>query len=163
MENLNNYEEVIILEKDLSDNEKKSQVIKICKQFDHASIENIKKLINNAGLLDQGLNTIIENVVQSCGTCIRFKRAPPKLVVGLSKAKDFNETRSLDLHEINSELYYFHMIGEFTRYSNAVIINKKSSSLKAFIKNWLSIFGSPKRLFSDNGGEFISDEFCEKV
>ena len=30
-----------------------------------------------------------------------------------------------------------------------------------FIKNWLSIFGAPKRLCSDNGGEFISDEFYE--
>ena len=57
------------------------------------------------------------------------------------------------------------MIDEFTRYSNAVIIKKKSSCLKACIKNWLSIFGAPKRLFSDNGGEFISDEFygmCER-
>ena len=41
----NNYEEVMILEKDLSDNEKKSQVIKIHKQFGHASIENIKKVL----------------------------------------------------------------------------------------------------------------------
>ena len=38
--------------------------------------------------------------------------------------------------------------------------------MAAFIKNWLSIFGVPKRLFSDNGGKFISDEFyemCENV
>ena len=118
----NNYEEVMILEKDLSDNEKKSQVIKIHKQFGHASTVNIKKHINNAGLLDKGLNEIIENVVQSCDTCIRFKRAPPRPVVGISKAKDFNETVSFDLHEINSELYYFHMTDGFTRYSNAVII-----------------------------------------
>ena len=68
---------------------------------------------------------------------------------------------SLDLHEINSGLYYFHMIDDFTRYSNVVIIKKKSSSLTAFIKNWLSILGAPKRLLSDNGGEFISDEFYE--
>ena len=66
---------------------------------------------------------IIENVVQSCDTCIRFARGPPRPVVGLSKAKDFNEIISLDLHEINSGLYYFHMIDEFTRYSIAVIIN----------------------------------------
>ena len=68
---------------------------------------------------------------------------------------------SLDLDEINSGLYYFHTIDDFTRYSNVVIIKKKSSSLTAFIKNWLSILGAPKRLLSDNGGEFISDEFYE--
>ena len=53
------------------------------------------------------------------------------------------------------------MIGEYTRHSNAVIIKKKSSSLTTFIKNWLSIPGAQNRLFSDNGGEFISDEFYE--
>ena len=145
----NNYKEVMILEKDLSDNKKKSKVIKIHKQFSHASIDNIKNPVNNAGLLDKGLNAIIENVVQFCDTCIRFKRAPLRPAIGLSKARNSNETISLDLHEINSELYYFHMIGEFTRYSNAVVIKKKSSNSKAFIKNWLSIFGAPKRLFSD--------------
>ena len=90
----NNYEEVMILKKELSENRKKSQVIKIHKQFGHASTENIKKLINNAGLLDKGLNAIIENVVQSCDTCVIFKRAPPRLVIGLSIAKDLNETIS---------------------------------------------------------------------
>ena len=129
----NNYEEVMILEKDLSEN--KSQVIKIHTQFGHASIENLKKLINNAGLLDKGLNVIIENVVQSCDICVRFKRAMPRPVVGLSKAKDFNETISFYLHEINSRLYYLQLTDEFTRYSNVVIIKKKSSSLAAFIKN----------------------------
>ena len=49
-----NYEEVMILEIDLSEIEKKSQVIKIHKQFGHTSIENIKKLINNAGLIRRG-------------------------------------------------------------------------------------------------------------
>ena len=44
---------------------------------------------------------------------------------------------------------------------NVVIIKNKSQSLTAFIKNWLSTFGAPKRLFSDNGGEFISDKFYE--
>ena len=151
----------MIIEKNLSGNEKKSKVIKIHKQFGHASIENIKKLINNAGSFDKGLNTIIEHVAQFREACIKFKRALPRPVVGLSKEKDFDETISLDLHEINSRLYYFRIIDEFTRYSNAVIFKKKLSSLTAFIKNWLSIFGAPKRLFSDNGEEFISDKFYE--
>ena len=64
----NNYEEVMILGMDLLDNEKKSQDIKIHKQFGHASTENIKKLVDNAGLLDKGLNAIIENAVQTCDT-----------------------------------------------------------------------------------------------
>ena len=55
------------------------------------------------------------------------------------------------------------MIDEFTIYSNIVIIKSKLN-FKVFIKNWLSIFGAPKKLFSDNGGEFISEfyKMCEK-
>ena len=62
----NNYVEIMILEKDLSDNENKFQIIKIHYQFGHASVENIKKKFNNAGLLDKELNAIIQNIVQSC-------------------------------------------------------------------------------------------------
>ena len=28
-----------------------------------------------------------------------------------------------------------------------------------FIKHWISIFGAPNYIFSDNGGEFIEDSF----
>ena len=115
-----------MLEKDLSALEKKSQIIKVHKQFGHASIDNLKKLIKNAGLLDKELCNIINDVVESCDTCIRFKKAPPRPIVGLSKASDFNDTVSVDLHQLHSDLYYLHMIDEFTRYSNAVIIKKKS-------------------------------------
>ena len=64
----------MILEKDLSDNEKKSQVIKIHNEFGHASLGNIKQIINNMVLLDKDLNAITENVVKSCDICIRFNR-----------------------------------------------------------------------------------------
>ena len=40
---INNYKEVMTLEKDLSDNEKKSQIIKMHKQFSHASIRKHQK------------------------------------------------------------------------------------------------------------------------
>ena len=30
-----------------------------------------------------------------------------------------------------------------------------------FPKHWISLFGSPKNEFSDNGGEFLSTEFID--
>ena len=68
---------------------------------------------------------------------------------------------SVDLHELKPNLWYLHIIDELTKYSNAVLINKKSISGIAFLKGWVSLFGPPDRVFSDNGGEFISDEFYE--
>ena len=50
---------------------------------------------------------------------------------------------------------------EFTKLSNAVIIRSKTVAVKTFLKHWLSLFGVPRKFFSDNGGEFIGDEFYD--
>ena len=72
----------------------------------------------------------------------------------------------MDLHYIDKNLWYFHMIDEFSHYSNAVIIKSKQPAviIQNLIQNWISLFGSPMKIFSDNGGEFSSEEltdFCE--
>ena len=69
----------------------------------------------------------------------------------------------MDLHQLDVNLWYFHIIDEFSRYSNAVIINTKSSSVIAnhFLKNWIRLY---EQIFSDNGGEFVSEhliDLCE--
>ena len=72
----------------------------------------------------------------------------------------------MDLHQLDVNLWYFHITDEFSRYRNAVIINTKSSSIIAnhFLKNWISLFGCPGQFFSENGGEFVSKhliDLCE--
>ena len=34
-------------------------------------------------------------------------------------------------------------------------------SVRTFMKSWISIFGAPRKVFSDNGGEFIGDDFLD--
>ena len=53
------------------------------------------------------------------------------------------------------------MIDEFNRFSNAVMIRKKDDSMNMFIKHWIHIIGAPNYIFSDNGGEFIGDDFYD--
>ena len=50
-------------------------------------------------------------------------------------------------------------IGEFSRFSDAVIIKKKDDSMNMFMKHWISIFGVRNYIFSDNGRKFIGDDF----
>ena len=52
----------------------------------------------------------------------------------------------------------FHLINEFSRLSNAVIIKIKSTYtiIKIFLKYWVGLFGSPNTVLSDNVGEFVS-------
>ena len=98
--------------------------------------------------------------------CKQYKKVSPRPVVGLPRATDFNQSVAMDLHYIDKNLWYSHMIDEFSRYSNAVIIKSKQPAviIQNFIQNWISLFGSPMKIFSDNGGEFSSEEltdFCE--
>ena len=164
--NFNDGEHVLIFENDDSIKKKKAKLIKLHKQFGHASSNNLKSLIKNAGHLNEEISNLIDEVSLNCDICKKYKKVSPRPVVGLPRATDFNQSVAMDLHYIDKNLWYFHMIDEFSRYSNAVIVKSKQPEviIQNFIQNWISIFGSPIKIFSDNGGEFVSEEltdFCE--
>ena len=52
-----------------------------------------------------------------------------------------------------------HMIDTFSRFSAASIIPSKRAEVivDSILQNWVSIFGKPESLFSDNGGEFDNE------
>ena len=50
---------------------------------------------------------------------------------------------------------------EFTRFSKAIVIRKKSITGTVFLNCWITHFGAPRKVFSDNGGEFCSGDFYE--
>ena len=121
----------------------------------------MEKVIRNFNLLNSEVSTVIKDVVNSCTTCIKFKKPSSRPIVGLSKAEDFNQTVSIDLDELKPKLWYMLMVDEFTRYSAAAIISTKTVTAKIFMKHWIAIFGAPKTVFSDNEGEFIGESFVE--
>ena len=121
-------------------------------------MNQLEKILKRAKLMTPDLKYIIEDIVSNCDVCIRHQRAKPRPVVGLSKSDGFNQTISMDLHElVPHKIWYLHMVDEFTRYSNAVIIKSKSVVPQAFLRFWISLFGPPKTVFTDNGGEFVAE------
>ena len=52
--------------------------------------------------------------MSKCDICIKYRKPLPHPVVGYVKATTFNETISVDLHEIQSNIWYMHIIAEFT-------------------------------------------------
>ena len=92
-------------------------------------------------------------------TCIKIRKPVPQPIVAFAKAEGFNQTVPVDLHELKPNLWYIHIIYEFTRYYKAVIITSKSMSTKAYLKNWIAILCAPKKTFSDNREDFIGDAF----
>ena len=136
-------QEVTVFGVDLSQKQKLNQFDKIHKQFGLASLANMEKLIWNANLLNPELSTLIKEVVNSCTTCIKFKKSSCQPIVGLSQAEDSNQTVSIDLHKLKPKLWYMHMADEFTRYSAVAIVSTKTMTAKIFMKHWIAIFGAP--------------------
>ena len=154
-ESSNDVSKILLTEKVTS----KSDVVKLHKQFGHATAENLRKLLTNSGISDKNVLKLVDEVVDNCLPCITHKRRPARPAVGLPRAYDFNHQVAMDLHQLEPKLWFMHIIDEFSRYSNAIIIRHKDESVKVFMKCWISLFGAPKKVFSDNGGEFICDEF----
>ena len=97
-------------------------MIKLHKQFGYASTRNLENLLKRAGTPIIKLANITDKVVSHCKICQKYKKTIPRPAVSLPKANDFNDTLAMDLHQLKQNLWYLHLIDEFSRFSNAVII-----------------------------------------
>ena len=147
-----NHEGSLMLEDDLSPSTQKEKMIQLHNQFGHATAENLKRIVRNAGIMNSNLCAIIDTVVEECNTCV---------IVGLSESDDFNQRVFIGFHELQPNVWYMHIIDEFTRFSNAAIIRNKHAAVRTFLKCWLSLFGAPREIFSDNRSEFTGVDFFE--
>ena len=145
-------------------NEKK--ISKLHKQFAHPSSDKLKQLIHNSGVTDADIDKTVDNVTSRCDICKRYRRPPPRPVVGFSLSTEFNEVVAMDIKFLDG-VPILHMIDHATRYSMASRVrNKKPETIvECVLNNWIRIFGHPKYFLTDNGGEFINAtmlELCEK-
>ena len=149
---------------------KHETALKLHRQFAHAPVSRIVALLNAAGepwASDSALKQSLENVAVNCGTCKAYGKAKSRPVVGLPLANRFQETVALDLKFYDSKILV-HMIDHATRLSSCVRIpsKKPEAVLKVMFSHWISIYGSPTKFLSDNGGEFINEDFvalCESL
>ena len=133
------------------------KALKLHKQFAHPSKE---KLIREAGIKDLELEEEVRRIGENCETCIKFKRAPSRPVVSMPMARNFNDILSMDL-KIWHDKYFLVMVDMATRYCNACVINCKIARviIDSFMRHWVALFGTPKKILTDNGGEFNNNEF----
>ena len=100
--------------------------------------------------------------VKKCEVCLKFKKPDPKPVAACPLARECNETVALDLHELDNNLYYAHCTDHFTRLIGLIaIIRSKDPGivLNKFLQHWVSLYGSPRKVLSDSGGEFNNEQF----
>ena len=105
---------------------------------------------------------MMESIHDRCNICIKYKKPPPKPIVCAPLAKEFNESIAMDLKDISGNLV-LHLIDHATRFSAECAIPSKRREviISGVLSIWVAIFGSPKRILSDNGKEFANDDFRE--
>ena len=128
---------------------------KLHRQFGHPSQKRLIDLISKAKIKNRKLIECIKKVSENCLICKKFKKNSPKPIVCLPLASKFNDIIALDLKFWNGK-YFLVMVDLATRFCSSSVINNKlpDTVIKCLFLNWISIFGAPKSILSDNGREF---------
>ena len=132
------------------------------KQFCHPKIVRLRKLLQDGSVNDEDFFKLIEEVEKSCHICCKYNHPPSKPVVCFPLSKEFNESAVMDIKYCKNHLV-LHLIDHANRFSSAAIIRSKykDTIITKVLQIWIFIFGPPKQIFTDNGGEFTSHDFRE--
>ena len=146
-------------------NEQKSTIktaTKLHRQFAHPSSERLVKLVRNQGGDWEELIKAIYEVTKNCKICKLYKRPPPRPVVGFPMAHRFGQCVAMDLKQFG-KVHLLHAIDHATRLAAASIIRSKSPEviIRDVFRHWVSIYGVPEMILSDNGGEFNNSQVRE--
>ena len=141
-------------------NEVRRKALKLHKQFAHPKAEKLIRLIKEAGIKDDKLEEEVRKIDETCETCVKYQRSPPRPIVSMPMARNFNDVVSMDLKTWGSK-YFLVMVDLATRYCSACVISSKSPSviIDGVMRYWVAMLGTPKKILTDNGGEFNNDEF----
>ena len=136
---------------------------KLHRQFAHPSKEKLMELISRAGNpwnSNDELKSEIESITSNCETCQKYKKSPPRPVVGLPMATQFLETVAMDLKFYRGTII-LHLIDVCTRLSAAIVVANKQPDtiIQALFQIWISVYGSTEKFLTDNGGEFANAKF----
>ena len=136
--------------------------LKLHRMYAHPSAERLIKLVKSQNKETKDLVQAIQKVTEECKICLMYKKVPPRPVVGFPMANRFNQCVAMDLKQFG-KAHLLHMIDHATRLSSgAIIYNKRPGTIiKHIFQNWVSIYGCPERILSDNGGEFNNAELRE--
>ena len=147
---------------DLDVAELKKKLFHIHRQFGHPPENKFIAFLEGANKWKPSYQTIINEIYASCETCQVFKRSPPRPVSALPVATLFGEVLTMDLKEWGPK-YILHMIDAFTRFTVSTFISNKTTKvvIDKVLERWIAIFGTPKRIWSDLGGEFNSEDAKE--
>ena len=156
-------EEVLVVEPSYS-LKKREIVLKLHKQFGHASADRLISLLQTSGTIGSDTKSIVTDICSKCEVSHQQKRPNAKQIEGFSHANDFNQVVAMDLHEIDHNLYYLHISDVFSRLSAAAVIRRKDPQVivDKFMQVWVSVYGieiSEIGVYTDTGGNLLHKYF----
>ena len=141
--------------------EKENVLVKLHRQFGHPREEVMLGLLKKVKCDDKETRKVVTKIHERCLTCKRFSPTPPRPVVSLPAACEFDEVLTMDLKEVKVHRfkYILHMIDAFTRFTVSVFINDKKPEtiVHNTMLHWVSHYGRPGKIWTDVGGEFNND------
>ena len=151
---------------------KMRELKRIHRIFGHPSADKMEALLRDAGQDDKTILIIMRKIQDNCKVCKKHKRKASKPKVGLPKAREINETVSVDLKPVSSLLgnakdnrQIVYMVDEFSKLTAAGISKSKEADdvAKVILDVWcLDGVGYPSRSFyMDNGTEFKKNNLEE--
>ena len=137
---------------------------RIHRAFGHANSERIIKVLRDCKKSNKGLEDELRKIDSKCDFCRKYQRRTKNPSVSLLGATDSNDLVCLDLSFIKEEdgksTIILHVIDHLTKFSAAKILRSKSGPevVRGLMLAWISVFGPPKTIMSDNGLEFCNKE-----
>ena len=104
------FEKVCFAVSEKSGDEKQKIVLKLHKQFAYPSADSLKSLMQHADAFGKEIDQLIDQVTNNCVTCKCYKKTPPRPVVCLHMATQFNEVVAMDLKHFRRGIYFLHLI-----------------------------------------------------
>ena len=146
-----------------SEKDPKKKAIKLHRYFGHPRSKRLVDMVKNSELNDEKLIKELKNLDESCENCVVHKRDTPRPKSSLLTATDFNEVVSMDIKQLSTGDLMLHFIDLFSRFSTTCIVPNKhrDTIISGVFKCWITLFGPAGMFFSDNGGEFVNDDFLE--
>ena len=139
--------------------EKRKILLKLHRQYGHKDTSIIERLLKEAECWRDEYRDILNKIIEGCKTCKIFTKTPPRPVVSLRPSSNFGEVLTIDLKDWRGA-YIMHMIDAFTRFTQSCVLKKKEPNyvVENVLRHWISIFGTPGKIWTDCGGEFSNRE-----
>ncbi|KAK7575685.1 hypothetical protein V9T40_011971 [Parthenolecanium corni] len=129
----------------------------------HLGIVKMKSIARNY-VFWRNIDRDIEALVKSCKNCADQKKLPPKVPLHRWEVAEKSFQRvHIDYAGPMLDRHFFIIVDSFSKWLEVYVTKNAPTSTKSinFLQDFISRFGIPEELVSDNATIFKSEEFCQ--